>query len=100
MVSIVGIDKNWHVGQENVRFTCGARANPPAHHFTWIRSVSLKTACCICVVFCVVVLPWTFSLLDFPPVPIGDETCSQNVDLADTTEKPITIVKFHIGRYQ
>ncbi|XP_073336294.1 nectin-3-like protein isoform X1 [Pagrus major] len=37
MVSITGNDKNWHVGQENVKFVCGAKANPPAHHFTWIR---------------------------------------------------------------
>ncbi|XP_031719425.1 nectin-3-like protein isoform X1 [Anarrhichthys ocellatus] len=37
VVSIVGIDKNWYVGQENVKFICGAKANPPAHHFTWTR---------------------------------------------------------------
>ena len=40
MVSITGNDKNWHVGQENVKFICGAKANPAAHRFTWIRSVS------------------------------------------------------------
>lgn len=44
MVSIIGIDKNWYVGQENVKFTCGAKANPPARQFTWIRSVFPKTA--------------------------------------------------------
>ncbi|XP_047451003.1 nectin-3-like protein isoform X2 [Mugil cephalus] len=37
MVSIIGIDKNWYVGQANVKFTCGAKANPPARQFTWIR---------------------------------------------------------------
>ncbi|GLD53450.1 nectin-3-like protein isoform X1, partial [Lates japonicus] len=37
MVSIIGLNKNWYVGQENVKFTCGAKANPPARHFTWIR---------------------------------------------------------------
>ncbi|XP_067363859.1 nectin-3-like protein isoform X1 [Channa argus] len=36
-VSITGLDKNWYVGQENVKFLCGAKANPPARHFTWIR---------------------------------------------------------------
>lgn len=39
MVSIMGIAKNWYVGQANVKFTCDAKANPPARHFTWIRSV-------------------------------------------------------------
>lgn len=39
VVSIVGNDKNWHVGQENVKFVCEANANPSAHLFTWIRSV-------------------------------------------------------------
>ncbi|XP_029963478.1 nectin-3-like protein isoform X2 [Salarias fasciatus] len=37
VVSIIGNDKNWYVGQTNVRFTCGAKANPPARHFSWIR---------------------------------------------------------------
>ncbi|XP_068441037.1 nectin-3-like protein isoform X2 [Clinocottus analis] len=37
VVSIIGIDTNWYVGQENVKFNCGAKANPPAHHFTWTR---------------------------------------------------------------
>ncbi|CAB1455192.1 unnamed protein product [Pleuronectes platessa] len=37
VVSITGPDKNWFVGQENVKFTCGAKSNPPARHFTWIR---------------------------------------------------------------
>lgn len=42
VVSIQGIDKSWHVGQEDVKFVCSARSNPPAHLFTWIRSVSPK----------------------------------------------------------
>ncbi|KAM4627092.1 nectin-3-like protein isoform 2-T2 [Polymixia lowei] len=37
VVSIIGNDKNWYVGQENVKLDCGAKANPPAHHFSWIR---------------------------------------------------------------
>ncbi|XP_041851079.1 nectin-3-like protein isoform X1 [Melanotaenia boesemani] len=37
VVTIEGTDKNWYVGQANVKFTCGAKANPPARHFTWIR---------------------------------------------------------------
>ncbi|XP_034024246.1 nectin-3-like protein isoform X2 [Thalassophryne amazonica] len=37
VVSIVEDDKNWYVGQNNVKFSCGAKANPPPHHFTWIR---------------------------------------------------------------
>ncbi|XP_076002475.1 nectin-3-like protein isoform X2 [Genypterus blacodes] len=37
VVSIIGDDKSWYVGQENVKFDCGAKANPPAHQFTWIR---------------------------------------------------------------
>lgn len=42
VVSIQGIDQSWYVGQENVKFTCSARSNPPARLFTWIRSVSPK----------------------------------------------------------
>ncbi|XP_056139571.1 nectin-3-like protein [Lampris incognitus] len=37
MVSITGKDKIWYVGQENVKLDCGAKASPPAQHFTWIR---------------------------------------------------------------
>ncbi|XP_071781457.1 nectin-3-like protein [Centroberyx gerrardi] len=37
VVSIIGNDKNWYVGQENVKLDCGAKANPPARHFTWVR---------------------------------------------------------------
>nr|XP_020472497.1 nectin-3-like protein isoform X2 [Monopterus albus] len=37
MVSIIGADKNWYVGQENVKLFCGAKANPPVRHFSWIR---------------------------------------------------------------
>ncbi|XP_065816341.1 uncharacterized protein si:ch211-149e23.4 isoform X2 [Labrus bergylta] len=37
MVSVTGTDKNWFAGQENVKFTCASKANPPARNFTWIR---------------------------------------------------------------
>ncbi|KAJ0022320.1 hypothetical protein NQD34_009810 [Periophthalmus magnuspinnatus] len=37
VVSIKGIAQNWYVGQENVKFDCGAKANPPARYYTWIR---------------------------------------------------------------
>ncbi|XP_016897067.1 nectin-3-like protein isoform X2 [Cynoglossus semilaevis] len=36
-ISVVGYDGDWYVGRENVRMTCRANANPPAHHFRWIR---------------------------------------------------------------
>ncbi|XP_008423103.1 nectin-3-like protein isoform X2 [Poecilia reticulata] len=36
-ISIQGIDKIWYVGQTNVRITCTAKANPPAHDYKWIR---------------------------------------------------------------
>ncbi|KAK2846797.1 hypothetical protein Q5P01_009796 [Channa striata] len=36
-VSVNGADKNWYVGQENVKFVCDAKANPPARQFTWRR---------------------------------------------------------------
>ncbi|KAK7882051.1 hypothetical protein WMY93_028225 [Mugilogobius chulae] len=39
VVSIEGISQNWYVGQEGVRFDCGAKANPPARYYTWIRSL-------------------------------------------------------------
>uniref|UniRef100_A0A8C6WKH4 Ig-like domain-containing protein n=1 Tax=Neogobius melanostomus TaxID=47308 RepID=A0A8C6WKH4_9GOBI len=42
VVSIEGLSESWYVGQENVKFDCGARANPPPRYFTWIRSVSSK----------------------------------------------------------
>lgn len=45
IVSIIS-DKNWHAGQENVMFTCSARANPPAHRLSWIRSVFPKLPSC------------------------------------------------------
>ncbi|XP_072248284.1 nectin-3-like protein [Leuresthes tenuis] len=41
IVSIERSDKNWYVGQTNVKFTCGAKANPPARRFTWIRKDGL-----------------------------------------------------------
>ncbi|CAM9142339.1 unnamed protein product [Lampetra planeri] len=37
MVSITGVDKNWYMGQTNVKFICDAKANPPARHFSWVR---------------------------------------------------------------
>ncbi|XP_032401206.1 nectin-3-like protein isoform X2 [Xiphophorus hellerii] len=36
-ISIQGINKIWYVGQTNVRITCTAKANPPAHDYKWIR---------------------------------------------------------------
>ncbi|XP_015235154.1 PREDICTED: nectin-3-like protein isoform X1 [Cyprinodon variegatus] len=36
-ISVVGYDGDWYVGRENVEMTCKANANPPAHHFRWIR---------------------------------------------------------------
>lgn len=44
MVSIMGLDKNWYVGQENVKFICVGKANPPARQFKWIRSVFPRCA--------------------------------------------------------
>lgn len=38
-ISVVGYDGDWYVGRENVQMTCKANANPPAHHFRWIRWV-------------------------------------------------------------
>lgn len=40
-ISVVGYDGDWYVGRENVQMTCKANANPPAHHFRWIRCVFL-----------------------------------------------------------
>lgn len=36
-ISVVGYDGDWFVGRENVQMACKANANPPAHHFRWIR---------------------------------------------------------------
>ncbi|XP_064837552.1 nectin-3-like protein isoform X1 [Oncorhynchus masou masou] len=36
-IVVVGYDGDWYVGRENIQLTCKANANPPAHHFTWIR---------------------------------------------------------------
>ncbi|XP_061818151.1 nectin-3-like protein isoform X2 [Nerophis lumbriciformis] len=36
-ISVVGYDGDWYVGRDNVEMTCKANANPPAHHFRWIR---------------------------------------------------------------
>ncbi|KAM6984493.1 nectin-3-like protein isoform 2-T2 [Tautogolabrus adspersus] len=36
-ISVVGYDGDWYVGRENVQMTCKANANPPSHHFRWIR---------------------------------------------------------------
>uniref|UniRef100_A0A1A7WHV1 Nectin cell adhesion molecule 3 n=2 Tax=Iconisemion striatum TaxID=60296 RepID=A0A1A7WHV1_9TELE len=38
IISVEGIDKDWYVGQANVKLTCGAKANPPVRFITWIRS--------------------------------------------------------------
>lgn len=37
VVSVMGNGRNWYVGQDSVKLDCGAKANPPAHHFAWIR---------------------------------------------------------------
>lgn len=36
-ISVVGYDGDWYAGRDNVQMTCKANANPPAHHFRWIR---------------------------------------------------------------
>ncbi|XP_034034614.1 nectin-3-like protein isoform X2 [Thalassophryne amazonica] len=36
-ISVVGYDGDWYVGRQNVQMACKANANPPAHHFRWIR---------------------------------------------------------------
>ncbi|XP_041865042.1 nectin-3-like protein isoform X1 [Melanotaenia boesemani] len=36
-ISVLGYDGDWYVGRENVQMTCKGNANPPAHHFRWIR---------------------------------------------------------------
>ncbi|XP_061608753.1 nectin-3-like protein isoform X4 [Phyllopteryx taeniolatus] len=36
-ISVAGYDGDWYVGRDDVRMTCKANANPPAHHFRWIR---------------------------------------------------------------
>nr|XP_055036017.1 nectin-3-like protein isoform X2 [Misgurnus anguillicaudatus] len=36
-IQVLGYDGDWYVGRENVRLQCQAKANPPAHHFRWIR---------------------------------------------------------------
>ncbi|XP_061558378.1 nectin-3-like protein isoform X1 [Phycodurus eques] len=36
-IAVAGYDGNWYVGRDDVRMTCKANANPPAHHFRWIR---------------------------------------------------------------
>ncbi|XP_077361174.1 nectin-3-like protein [Festucalex cinctus] len=36
-ISVVGYDGDWYVSRDNVQMTCKANANPPAHHFRWIR---------------------------------------------------------------
>lgn len=36
-ITVVGYDGDWYMGRENVQMTCKANANPPAHHFRWIR---------------------------------------------------------------
>lgn len=36
-VSVTGYERNWFVGQGDVKLDCGATANPPARHFSWTR---------------------------------------------------------------
>uniref|UniRef100_A0A8C7WY76 Nectin cell adhesion molecule 3 n=1 Tax=Oryzias sinensis TaxID=183150 RepID=A0A8C7WY76_9TELE len=36
-ISVVGYDGDWYVGREKVQMACKANANPPVHHFRWIR---------------------------------------------------------------
>uniref|UniRef100_H3D2M3 Nectin cell adhesion molecule 3b n=1 Tax=Tetraodon nigroviridis TaxID=99883 RepID=H3D2M3_TETNG len=36
-ITVVGYDGDWYAGRDNVQMTCKANANPPAHHFRWIR---------------------------------------------------------------
>ncbi|XP_036380779.1 nectin-3-like protein [Megalops cyprinoides] len=36
-IVVVGYDGDWFVGRENVQLQCRANANPPAHHFSWVR---------------------------------------------------------------
>ncbi|XP_024121717.1 nectin-3-like protein isoform X2 [Oryzias melastigma] len=36
-ISVVGYDGDWYVGREKVQMACKANANPPVHHFKWIR---------------------------------------------------------------
>ncbi|XP_015253193.1 PREDICTED: nectin-3-like protein isoform X1 [Cyprinodon variegatus] len=36
-ISLQGIDQIWYVGQTNVKISCTAKANPPAHDYKWIR---------------------------------------------------------------
>ncbi|XP_017573559.1 nectin-3-like protein isoform X2 [Pygocentrus nattereri] len=36
-ILVLGYDGDWYVGRENVQLKCRAKANPPAHHFRWIR---------------------------------------------------------------
>ncbi|KAM9451591.1 nectin-3-like protein isoform 2-T2 [Clarias gariepinus] len=36
-ILLSGYDGDWYVGRENVQLKCQVKANPPAHHFRWIR---------------------------------------------------------------
>ncbi|XP_058271125.1 nectin-3-like protein isoform X4 [Hemibagrus wyckioides] len=36
-ILLLGYDGDWYVGRENVQLKCQVKANPPAHHFQWIR---------------------------------------------------------------
>ncbi|XP_041949229.1 nectin-3-like protein isoform X3 [Alosa sapidissima] len=36
-IMVLGYDGDWFVGRENLQLTCQAKANPPAHHFRWVR---------------------------------------------------------------
>lgn len=51
-IVVVGYDGDWHVGRESVLLTCKAKANPPAHHFRWIRFVSVCDRVFMCAQIC------------------------------------------------
>ncbi|XP_063060107.1 nectin-3-like protein [Engraulis encrasicolus] len=36
-IKVLGYDGDWFVGREQLQLTCQAKANPPAHHFRWVR---------------------------------------------------------------
>ncbi|KAL0994257.1 hypothetical protein UPYG_G00119910 [Umbra pygmaea] len=36
-ITVLGYDGDWYVGRQNIQLTCKANANPPAHHYKWIR---------------------------------------------------------------
>ncbi|KAK2827427.1 hypothetical protein Q7C36_018353 [Tachysurus vachellii] len=36
-ILLLGYDGDWYVGRENIQLKCQVKANPPPHHFQWIR---------------------------------------------------------------